>query len=202
MASKYSAADYTFQFVTVTVGVLIALLINGMVEWNRDRQLVAEAHATLVREITDNRKDLQTTLVSMPRDREAMLNAITFADDMLAAGKTNVNTLNLHYNLADLYDTSWRTAERTGALSHMEYAEVQRYSKVYDFQDLFVQQQRNILTILSSASALISENFNPDKPNLKDLEVFRDRVMQLRAAITVQESLAKRLDELYAEAMK
>jgi hypothetical protein len=202
MAAKYSAADYTFQFVTVTVGMFIALFINGMVEWNRDRRLVAEARATLVREITDNRKDLQTTLVNIPRDREAMLNAIRFADDMLAAGKTNVTALNLHYNLADLYDTSWRTAERTGALSHMEYAEVQRYSKVYDFQDLFVQQQRNILTMLSSASALISENFDPDKPNLKDLEVFRDRVMQLRAAITVQESLAKRLDELYAEALK
>jgi hypothetical protein len=28
---KYTASDYFFQFVTITVGVLIALLINGLV---------------------------------------------------------------------------------------------------------------------------------------------------------------------------
>jgi len=31
MAAKYSAADYIFQFVTVTVGMFIALMINGAV---------------------------------------------------------------------------------------------------------------------------------------------------------------------------
>lgn len=34
MPSKYTASDYLFQFITITVGVLIALSINGLVEWN------------------------------------------------------------------------------------------------------------------------------------------------------------------------
>ena len=44
---KYAIVDYVFQFITVTAGVLIALLINGLVEWNHNRELVAEARATI-----------------------------------------------------------------------------------------------------------------------------------------------------------
>ena len=40
---KYTVADYAFQFVTVTAGVLIALLIDGLVDWDHNRELVATA---------------------------------------------------------------------------------------------------------------------------------------------------------------
>ena len=202
MKSKYTPADYAFQFITVTAGVLIALLINELVVWKQNNDLVAEARAMIQREIADNKKDLEATMSAFPRDREAMETSIKFATDTLATGKTTVTTIELHYNLADLSDTSWRTADRTGALSHMDYGEVQRLSKLYDFQELFVLQQRAILSQLALASSMLQGQFNPDKPNLKDLETFRGRVMELRAAIGIQEDFAKRLAENYAEALK
>jgi hypothetical protein len=202
MTSKYTAADYAFQFITVTAGVLIALFINELVVWKQNADLVTEARAMIQREIADNKKDLDATVAGFPRDREAMDASIAFATDMLAAGKTAITSIQLHYNMADLSDTSWRTAERTGALSHMDYGEVQRLSKLYDFQELFVQQQRAILSQLTLASSMLQGSFNPDKPNLKDLETFRGRVMELRAAIGIQEDFAKRLAENYAEALK
>lgn len=202
MKSKYTPADYAFQFITVTAGVLIALLINELVVWKQNSDLVAEARTMLQREITDNKKDLDATVASFPRDFAAMQSAIKFANDMLTAHKTTITSIELHYNLADLSAESWRTAERTGALSHMDYVEVQRYSKLYDFQDLFVQQQRGVLSQLALASSMLQGEFDPDKPNLKDLETFRERVMQLRAAIGIQEDFAKRLAENYADALK
>ena len=202
MKSKYTAADYAFQFITVTAGVLIALLINELVVWKQNNDLVAEARTMIQREIADNKKDLEATVSSFPRDREAMEASIKFATDMLATQQTTVTSLQLHYDLADLSDTSWRTAERTGALSHMDYGEVQRLSKLYDFQDLFVLQQRAILSQLTLASSMLQGDFNPDKPNQKDLETFRARVKELRAAIGIQEDFAKRLAENYAEALK
>jgi hypothetical protein len=60
--------------------MFIALLINGMVEWNHNRELVAEARATIAREIADNKKDLDATVASFPRDQEALTSAIQFAD--------------------------------------------------------------------------------------------------------------------------
>jgi hypothetical protein len=121
---------------------------------------------------------------------------------MLAAKKTSVRELNLHLNLADLSSTSWRTAERTGALGHMDYDEVQRYSKLYDLQELLVEQQRNMLSRLGEASAILNSDFDPDNPNPKDLEIFRERVMILRSHLGVHQQMAKRLAENYAEALR
>lgn len=202
MASKYSASDYVFQFITIMTGVLIASLANGMIERSKDRELVAQARATLQREIADNQKDLAVTVASYARDTESLNAALRFADDMLSTGKTSVSSLQLHYNMADLFDTSWRTAERTGALSHMEYAEVQRYSKLYDFQEFFIDQQRGAVGHLSAASSLIGPGFDPSKPNRRDLEVFREHVMALSSTLRLQEDFAKRLTEYYAEALQ
>lgn len=202
MTHKYSASDYVFQFITIMAGVLIAMLANGMVERSKDRQLVAQARAMLQREITDNQKDLAAALSGYPRDLQSLDQALQFAGDILAAGKTDVTSLQLHFDMADIFDTSWRTAERTGALGHMDYAEVQRYSKLYDFQEFFVQQQRQAVSQLSIASSLLGPDFDPDKPDRAELELFRERTKALRSALVLQEQFGKRLAEYYAEALK
>src|SRR5215213_6463960 len=113
MKGKYSLADYVFQFITITAGVLIALLINGLVEWNDNRELVAQARATLTREIADNKKDLDATMTGFDRDRKSLAEGIRFADDMLKAGKTSMTEFTLHLDLPELSSTGWRTADRT-----------------------------------------------------------------------------------------
>lgn len=199
MASKYSPADYLFQFITITAGVFIALAIDGLTDWNNNRQLVAQARVTIAQEIADNKKDLDSTIAGFPRDRDALANSLNLANDLIQHGKTSITKLSLNYNLADLSSSSWHTAERTGALSHMDYGEVQRLSKAYDLQELVLTQQRNIVSQLSSATAILSDDFDPAKPNLKDVEAFRERVMQLRGSMQIIEDFAKRLSETYGE---
>jgi hypothetical protein len=200
--SKYTLVDYVFQFITVTAGVLIALLINGLVEWNNNRALVADARATIAREIAANRKDLDATLGGIDGDIHKLESALTFANDMLTKKSTSINELSFHINLADLSASAWRTAERTGALGHMDYDEVQRLSLLYDLQDLIGEQQRALLGQLSEASSILSGDFNPDNPNRRDLEIFRERLMRLRAALVIHKDLATRLAENYAKALQ
>jgi hypothetical protein len=198
---KYEAVDYVFQFITITAGVLIALLINGMVEWNANRALVAEARLMIAQELTANKEDLDASLAGMSDQSKRLDSAIKFATDMLAARKTDVTELRLNLNLSDLSTTAWLTAARTGALAHMPYDEVQKYSRIYDLQDLFNDQQRQMLERLGSASAILSSDFNPDNPNPKDLEAFRYGVMDLRSGLRIHEQMGKRLSERYAEAL-
>ena len=200
--SKYTFVDYLFQFITITAGVLIALLINGLVEWNHNRVLVAEARATIAREIASNKKDLEATLTGVDGDVKKIDSALKFANEMLTKKSTSVNELNFHINLADLSASGWRTAERTAALSHMDYDEVQRLSLLYDLQDLIGEQQRALLGQLSEASSILSSDFDPDKPNTRDLEIFRERLMRLRAALVIHKDLATRLAEHYAKALQ
>ena len=200
---KYTLADYAFQFITVTAGVLIALLIDGLAETRSNRELVENARETIRRELADNKKDLEATLSGIAADQEGMRNAITFADEMLSAKKTKINSIQLHYNVADqVSDSSWRTAERTGALALMDYEEVQRYSRVYDFQDLFMQQQRTTLTQVVVAGGIFKSDFDIDRPNPKDLELFRVRVQDLLGLLGLQEQFGKKLVEDYAKALQ
>ena len=157
MQNKYTASDYFFQFVIITVGVLIALLINGLVEWNRDRELVAEARTTIAQEIAANKKDLESSLSGLAIEKTRLEAAIRFASEMLATKETTVNELQLHLNLADLSSTGWLTAARTGALGHMPYDEVQKYSRLYDLQDLFTDQQRRMLERLGTDGSPLAE---------------------------------------------
>jgi hypothetical protein len=200
---KYTFADYAFQFITVTAGVLIALFIDGLAERNSNRELLDSARATIRQELADNRTDLEKTLLGIAKDQEAMLSAITFADDMLSAGKTKIDSVNLHYNAADqVTDSGWRTAERTGALALMDYSEVQKYSRIYDFQALFLEQQRQALAQVVLAGSIFRGGFDHDHPNQKDLETFRARVKDLLALIDLQQQFGKKLLEDYAEALK
>lgn len=201
-AKKYGLSDYLFQFITITAGVLIALLVNGFVELRANRELVRDARATLTREIADNKKEIDSTLAGYEGDAKSLDNAIKFANDLLKTKTTTVNELNFHVNLAELSSTGWRTAERTGALSQMDYAEVQKFSKLYDWQELVEEQQRGMVALLGSATAILSGDFDPDQPNPRDLQVFREQVMQLRSTLKLMENMVRRLSELYAEALK
>ena len=83
----------------------------------------------------------------------------------------------------------------------MPYSEVQRYSLLYDLQDLLTEQARTMLVQLSEASAFLSADFNPDKPNPEDWQAFRERVLRLRSMLGIHEQMAKGLNERYAEAL-
>ena len=203
MKGTYALEDYIFQFITVTAGVLIALLINGLDAWNDTRELVRKARTTIEREIADNRKELDDTVSGFASDHRKLQEALKFADDVLKKGRSDLRAFTLNYNLAELSSNSWRTADRTGALSQMDHAEVQKYSKLYDFQDVFLERQRDALDQFASAMSIVQgEDFNPEKPNLKDIEIFRQRVMELRAALVVQEQFAGRLKQAYEEALQ
>ena len=107
---------------------------------------------------------MDKTLAGIAEDMKRFDNALKFANDMLTAKKTSVNELKLHLNFADVSAAGWRTAERTGALSHMAYAEVQRYSLLYDLQDLYIEQQRTMLVQLAEASAIPQQRFRSGQP--------------------------------------
>src|SRR5436190_5677006 len=154
MANKYTAHDYAFQFITVTAGVLIALLIDGLVDWNHNRELVATARATIAKEIGANQHEVGISIGAKDRTEKQFANALKFSDDMLRNKKTDIHEMNLKLDLAEISSAAWRTAERTGALALMDYDEVQRYSRLYDFQDLFVEEQRQLLVELSGAMSI------------------------------------------------
>lgn len=191
-----SYKELLLQLVIVTAGVLIALLLESLVEWNHYRNLVVQARQMIAREIADNKKEIETVLASTEAEAQSIEGALQLANDLLASGKSEIRKFRLDVNLADLSAASWQTAERTGAVAHMDYAEVQEYSRLYGVQDLFAAQQRRVFERLTQAIGILSHG-SPDDAPARDIEAFRQHLLALRADLTMMEQLARRLNEDY-----
>src|SRR5262245_548545 len=87
---KYVFADYVFQLVTTTAGVLIALLVNGLVDWSGDRALVREARSTIAREIAVNKRELQGMVEQIDDRAKDLTNALNLAEDLMATGQSTI----------------------------------------------------------------------------------------------------------------
>ncbi len=196
---KYTLVDYVFQLITITAGVLVALFINGLVEWNNNRELVLQARDTIRREVHSNLKELEGMPANIKKSAAELENALTLAEDLLGKGKTDITSLTLNFNLATLSASGWHTAERTGALAHMDYDEVQDYAELYSMQELFDTQQRKAVDLVAMASALVSPAFDPNRANREDLSGFRRGVMQMQSSLMVTDQLGQQLVKGYQE---
>jgi hypothetical protein len=199
---QVSARRFAFEITTITVGILIALSVDGIVEWNRERALVREARASITREIADNLKGLEGTFPAFEKHERDLEQALQFANELLQTGKTDVNQLNFALSMPSLNRASWQTAERTGALSYMEYADVKEYNELYELQDVVVESQRALVARLSGLLAFIggSEGGDPSKSRAQDLEAFRTRVLDAIGAAYIHKSLARSLADEYKKA--
>src|ERR1019366_8573162 len=130
---------------TVVLGILIALGLEGLVEWNHHRHLVSETRQSLNSEIRDNQAHLKQGLALAPAAEKRVRSAIQLAQAR-ENSHTVVNTpLDLNFGLFPLNSTNWNTAQSSGALGLMEASEVQRSTRTYTVQQTFLNKQDNTL---------------------------------------------------------
>jgi hypothetical protein len=198
--TPYSVRNFLFQLLTITAGVLIALSIEGMVEWNHHRLLVREAKTTIAREIADNKNALDKHFADLDKTMAGVENALKLADELRATKKSDIRQFELGFHLSSLNDASWRTAEGTGALAHMDYPDVQAYAKLYGVQELYTAQQRKAMDRTVSALSAMGGG-DPHKASPDDLERFRQALLALRGELFVDKQLGESLAKGYDEAL-
>ena len=140
--------DFLLHLLTISVGLLIAVGIEGCVERHREHVLVKDARATLREEIQANSSSIDNAVGTLDKNNAAMANNIDALTKVLRNPKDkdaqNAN-INADFSMISLKDTAWKTAQETGALAYMPYAQAQRYSDVYNMQRDFLSQQDKIL---------------------------------------------------------
>jgi len=62
---------------------------------------------------------------------------LQLANELVATKQSDIRQIELGFQLSSLTDASWRTADRTGALAYMDYADVKDYAELYGLQDLY-----------------------------------------------------------------
>lgn len=139
-----SLRDFALHLLTITAGILIALSLEGLVEYVHHQHLVHEARRNLQAEIAANRSELEETLGGLPALGRQVQDAVTRIG-ALAPGGTLEGELHLGMHAALLGDTSWETAQRSGAVSFMPYEEIEHYAALYGVQARFLEIQEKLV---------------------------------------------------------
>ena len=123
----HGLGDFFLHLFTITVGLLIALALEGCVERQHQRHLVHEAEAGLRQEIEENSK-LIGALRQQVVDQNNQLNAdLAVLDDLKTNPKAKHKDLSFTFTMKGFDDVTWKTAQTTGALGLMPYGDAEVY---------------------------------------------------------------------------
>jgi hypothetical protein len=132
------------QLFPVTAGILLALLIDGLLEVRRQDRLVAQAQAALTAEIKDNEKQLDNSLPSIDAFLGNLHKHVADIEAILATGKDPGGRESFGMVMPTLNRASWESAERTGALEFMDYGRVKAYAELYATQEFVINSQNEL----------------------------------------------------------
>lgn len=175
---------FVLQLVPVTAGILIALGIDGLIELRRQDNLVTEAHAAIAAEIADNARQLDNALPSIDTFLASIGEMQAAIAEILATGTTTHTEFNWNMIAPGLNRASWESAERTGALSYMEYEQVRQYARLYAMQDAMLASQNGVFSRVPGLGPVAEAVLSEDRATRTD-DLKGGRAMLAELAIAV-----------------
>jgi hypothetical protein len=130
--------DFFIHLATITVGLLIALGLENAAEAVHHRHQRKEAETQIREEMAENRRSLLANAAGLKVEIGNM-NKVLATLEAVSANQKLPGTLregDLQFREGPMQDSAWRTANSTGALSYMDYGEVEKFSAAYKEQDL------------------------------------------------------------------
>jgi len=144
--------DFFIHIVTIVIGLLIAIGLEQTVEYVHHRHQVAEARETIRQEIADNEVKIARDIAILTQDKTRLQSNVSTLQRNLTKPST-FDKLDTHWEWEGMQDSAWLTAQATGALALMNYAEVQTYASAYKQQTLVEQNADAYLKLHNRAFA-------------------------------------------------
>ncbi len=202
MEPIHSWRDIVLHLAIITIGLFIALSLEGLVEYIHNRHLVHEARINIRQELEIDHQAAQKDIGLIQQNIDRTQADIATVHRLQTHPKEFHGSLTNTMSFDSLNDSAWRTARDTGALSFMPYSEVQRYSDLYMLEDLV--NQKAISTGEQSFRASIPTLMGYD---IKDLpadeytQMLRDNAATLIDLVTLKQYLLQ-LDQAYVDEFK
>ncbi len=191
--------DFLLHILTITIGLLIALSLEGLVEWQHHRHLVHEAEASLHEEIQNNAKDLPNAIADLHKQQEDLKHDVVVLKYIVKNRKPpKDDNMTIAFHIRTFDNVSWKTAQSTTALSYMPYAQAQEYANIYSTQDELETTEKQAArdAIISLAPFINSSNNDPD-PTEGQANDIKQKIEVLQGQLTLVDSLINSLDGAY-----
>ena len=125
----------------VVFAVLIALGVDEAWESRENREMGWEADSRILDEIVANREEV----LNSAEQNSALLESVQGH----LGGDPDSVSLDVEYSLSLLSSAAWDAAGLTGAIRFMEFDRVSRFSRLYDLQELYQEQQRGMVDVVA-----------------------------------------------------
>ncbi len=203
--------DFFVHLVIITLGLLIALALEGVVGYIHERHLVHEANTNITSEMHDNQKEVEDSVKAAAQYQKDMQHLIAVMEQ-LKTGQNLKGSVNITFEKADLSTASWRTAAATGAIAYMRYRAVKRYEDIYGLQGDFELAQDRAMDSWANVYApfmhFIGQNID-DKGNAKavrltdaqlaQVDKIEEQTQMYIGRLIAVESIGKTLDRDYGQ---
>ncbi len=193
--------DFLLHLVTITIGLLIALSLEGLVEWQHHRNLVHDAKASLHAEIKSNASGMPDTLASLHTQQAALKHDADLLKILIANKKIpKGNHMSISFRIVTFDSVSWKTAQSTDALSYMPYDLAKEYAGIYATQDELTASERQAArdAMVSLGPFLDTSDSSPD-PTPQQAETIKENIDTLQGQLLLVDALMKSLDAEYKQ---
>jgi hypothetical protein len=191
--------DFALHLVTITVGLLIALSLEGCVEWQHHRHLLHDAETGLRGEVDKNSRQIPL-LHKQIEDQQKELNSdLTVLDQMQAHPKASHGQLGFSFRWNSFDDVAWKTAQSTGALAYMTYRDASTYSTIYAMQNELLIAEKDVTDEVLRSSAFPSTQPDSWAPTPLQADDLRTHIGLLRMRLMLLTSYLNSLEIVYKD---
>jgi hypothetical protein len=194
--APHGVRDFSLHLFTITVGLLIALSLEGLVEWQHHRHLAHEAEARMRAEIASNAEGLPDVAATLKAQQEELRHDVAVLEILQKTGKIPPGSnMSVQFRVVTFASTAWRTAQSSGALSYIPYDEAEEFSDIYTSQTDLKTAQEQAARDSVMAIGLFTDGSIGD-PTPAQAALVTDRINTLQGQLILVSSM---LDALHAE---
>lgn len=195
--TQLGVKDFFLHLFIITIGLLIALSLEGLVEHELHRHLAREAEAGLRVEIANNEHELVRQRQQIEDGQKLMEADLKVLAEMRAHPHDKRGPLNLMFSLGGFDDMSWKTAQSTGAIAYMPYKDAQKFSDIYAFQDVYLRYVLLDLEDIGNADSLFISHPDDWVPSTAQIDTETERIGKVAFNLNMLRSLVDNLDNHY-----
>ncbi len=191
--------DFLLHLATITIGLLIALSLEGLVEWQHHRHLVHEAEASLSTEIKSNESRLADVLAGVRKQQATLKQDVVILDQLIKDPKSNAHQqMSISFRIVGFDSVSWKTAQNTGALAYMPYDRAQQYAGIYNLQDeLDLAQKQGARDAILSVGSFLNADVTELAAATAQNQRRKEQIEVLQGQLLLVDSLVTGLDAEY-----
>ena len=191
--------DFFVQLVTITIGLLIALALEGLVEWLHHRHIMHQAQASLYVEIKANAGQLPKVLDGLHAQQQALQRDVSFLKSVIAHPEVPTHeSIDVSFSMKTFQNVSWNTAQATGALALMPYKVAQEYSNIYTEQhDLEAAELQAVRDTTISLGPFLNVADGDPNPSREEATLMKRQIEVLQGQLLLVDSYLQDMDRHY-----